>query len=82
MEYMPSGELFDYVLERHGLSESEAREMFQQIVEALEHCHKVRTNDMGYISMGKSSGFDGIRVFFQSGIMSRVHVWAGIVAVL
>ena len=41
MEYLPNGELFDYVWDRRGLNESEAREMFAQIVEALEHCHKV-----------------------------------------
>eukprot|EP00731_Ephydatia_muelleri_P000403 Em0001g403a len=40
MEYMPRGELFDYVWERRGLSEGEAREMFVQIVEALDYCHK------------------------------------------
>ena len=45
MEYMPRGELFDYVLERRGLNEGEAREMFVQIVEALDYCHKVRTTE-------------------------------------
>jgi len=41
MEYLPGGELFDYVLERCGLSEEKAREMFTQVVRAAQHCHEV-----------------------------------------
>lgn len=40
MEYVSGGELFDYVLDQQGLSESEAKDIFQQIVEAVDHCHK------------------------------------------
>jgi len=42
MEYLPNGELFDYVWERQGLQETEAREMFTRIVEGVHHCHMVR----------------------------------------
>ena len=41
MEYLPAGELFDYVAQKGGLSEGEARIFFQQIAEAVSHCHKV-----------------------------------------
>lgn len=42
MEYLPGGELFDYIAERQGLSEAESRKFFQQIAAAVGHCHKVR----------------------------------------
>lgn len=41
MEYVPGGELYDYVLDREGLAEPEARNMFSQIVSAVQHCHMV-----------------------------------------
>lgn len=41
MEYLPGGELYDYVLDREGLAEPEARDMFYQIVDAVHHCHLV-----------------------------------------
>ena len=41
MEYLPGGELFDYVLEKSGLSEEKGREMFTQVVKAAQHCHEV-----------------------------------------
>ena len=41
MEYLSGGELFDYVLERCGLSDEKAREIFTQIVKAAQHCHEV-----------------------------------------
>ena len=41
MEYLPNGELFDYVWKRQGLEEEEARHMFAQIVEGVHYCHKV-----------------------------------------
>jgi len=46
MEYIPGGELFDYVLDRHGLCEEQAREFFTQIVQATQHCHKVSFNSV------------------------------------
>ena len=41
MEYLPGGELFDYVLERDGLSETAAQDMFVELALAVQHCHKV-----------------------------------------
>lgn len=41
MEYLSGGELYDYVLDREGLAEPEARQMFGQIVSAVQHCHLV-----------------------------------------
>ena len=41
MEYLSGGELYDYVLDREGLAEQEARNMFCQIVNAVQHCHLV-----------------------------------------
>lgn len=40
MEYVPSGELFDYVWEKQGLDEDEARKIFSEIVAAVKHCHE------------------------------------------
>lgn len=39
MEYLPGGELFDYVLERDGLSEAAAKGIFRELAEAVQHCH-------------------------------------------
>lgn len=41
MEYLPGGELFDYVLERDGLTEAAAKEVFRELVDAVQHCHDV-----------------------------------------
>ena len=42
MEYLPNGELFDYVWKKQGLDEPEAREIFAQIAEGVHYCHMVR----------------------------------------
>tara|TARA_B100000614_G_C14104821_1_gene308844 strand:- start:112 stop:402 length:291 start_codon:yes stop_codon:yes gene_type:complete len=34
------GELFDYLVSRHRLSESEARRFTRQVMSALAYCHK------------------------------------------
>lgn len=39
MEYMNSGELFDYITENGRLDEDEARHLFQQIISGVESCH-------------------------------------------
>jgi len=39
MEYVPGGELFDYIVSRGRLDEREARRLFQQIVSGVEYCH-------------------------------------------
>lgn len=40
MEYVNSGELFDYIVEKGRLSEDEARRFFQQIISGVEYCHR------------------------------------------
>ena len=40
MEYVKSGELFDYIVEKGRLGENEARHFFQQIVSGVEYCHR------------------------------------------
>ncbi|XP_078517960.1 NUAK family SNF1-like kinase 1 isoform X1 [Lissotriton helveticus] len=40
MEYASNGELYDYVNNRHLISENEARGFFRQIVSAVHYCHK------------------------------------------
>mmetsp|Transcript_9707 Transcript_9707/g.18514 ORF Transcript_9707/g.18514 Transcript_9707/m.18514 type:complete len:514 (+) Transcript_9707:61-1602(+) len=39
MEFVPGGELFDYIVSRGRLEESEARRMFQEIISGVEYCH-------------------------------------------
>ncbi|KAG2392973.1 hypothetical protein C9374_009550 [Naegleria lovaniensis] len=39
-EYIGGGELFDYIVKRGRLSESEARKFFQQIISGVEYCHR------------------------------------------
>ncbi|KAG0483992.1 hypothetical protein HPP92_012076 [Vanilla planifolia] len=40
MEYVKSGELFDYIVEKGRLQENEARRFFQQIISGVEYCHQ------------------------------------------
>ena len=40
MEYVRSGELFDYIVEKGRLIEDEARHFFQQIISGVEYCHR------------------------------------------
>ncbi len=40
MEYLPGGELFDYISENGGLTEKQARKMFSEIATTVAHCHK------------------------------------------
>nr|GMD07650.1 SNF1-related protein kinase catalytic subunit alpha KIN10-like [Ipomoea batatas] len=42
MEYVKSGELFDYIVEKGRLQEDEARSFFQQIIAGVEYCHRNR----------------------------------------
>eukprot|EP01023_Acetabularia_acetabulum_P053797 TRINITY_DN6035_c0_g2_i1.p1 TRINITY_DN6035_c0_g2~~TRINITY_DN6035_c0_g2_i1.p1 ORF type:complete len:347 (+),score=61.00 TRINITY_DN6035_c0_g2_i1:322-1362(+) len=41
MEYAAGGDLFDYVVKRGGLKEEEARWFFQQLMVAIDYCHKM-----------------------------------------
>ena len=40
MEYADGGELIEYVEEKKGLSENEARSLFKQMVSAMSTCHE------------------------------------------
>jgi serine/threonine protein kinase len=40
MEYVRTGELFDYIVEKGRLMEDEARLFFQQIISGVEYCHR------------------------------------------
>ncbi|PSS07943.1 SNF1-related protein kinase catalytic subunit alpha like [Actinidia chinensis var. chinensis] len=40
MEYVKSGELFDYIVEKGRLQEDEVRNFFQQIISGVEYCHR------------------------------------------
>jgi len=39
-EYVPGGEIFEYIVEHGRLSEEEGRRFFQQIISGVEYCHK------------------------------------------
>lgn len=39
MEFVPGGELFEYIISKGRLPESEARRFFQQIISGVEYCH-------------------------------------------
>eukprot|EP00041_Stephanoeca_diplocostata_P020062 m.440212 g.440212 ORF g.440212 m.440212 type:complete len:472 (-) comp21465_c0_seq6:183-1598(-) len=39
LEFVPGGDLFDYVIKHKRLLEHEARKMFRQILSAVEYCH-------------------------------------------
>jgi len=40
MEYVPGGELFDYICKKGKLGEDEARRFFQQIISGVDCCHR------------------------------------------
>lgn len=39
LEFVPGGELFDKIVHRGKLSERESRRYFQQLIDAVSHCH-------------------------------------------
>ncbi|ORY49962.1 Pkinase-domain-containing protein [Rhizoclosmatium globosum] len=39
LEYEEGGELFDYIISKHVLPESEARTKFRQLLSAIQYCH-------------------------------------------
>lgn len=41
MEFCPNGELFQYIIDKQHLSESEAQPIFRQILETLEYIHSM-----------------------------------------
>jgi len=40
MEFVPGGELFDFIVSNGRLSEPRARSMFQQLISGVEYCHQ------------------------------------------
>ncbi|KAK5879226.1 hypothetical protein CesoFtcFv8_024550 [Champsocephalus esox] len=40
MEYVSGGELFDYICKNGKLEEKESRRLFQQIISAVDYCHR------------------------------------------
>jgi serine/threonine-protein kinase SRK2 len=41
MEYAAGGDMFQYVKQRGGLEELEARWFFQQLIIGMDYCHKM-----------------------------------------
>lgn len=41
MEYAPGGDMFEYVVRKGGLRESEARWFFQQLIVAVDYIHRM-----------------------------------------
>lgn len=39
LEYVPNGELFDYILKKNRLSEEEARKFFRQLITGIKYIH-------------------------------------------
>lgn len=39
LEYVPNGELFDYILKKNRLSEDEARKFFRQLITGIKYIH-------------------------------------------
>ncbi|KFM24010.1 Serine/threonine-protein kinase SAPK2 [Auxenochlorella protothecoides] len=40
MEFVPGGDMFQYVVSRRGLPEAEARWFFQQLILGMDYCHR------------------------------------------
>ena len=49
MEYVPNGELFDYICNKGKLDEKEARTFFQQIISGVDCCHRSKA---GFVFCG------------------------------
>ena len=41
MEYVPGGELFDYIVKKQRLTEAEGCKFFQQIISGIEYLHEL-----------------------------------------
>lgn len=57
MEYVKTGELFDYIVEKGRLMEDEARLFFQQIISGVEYCHRNMVVHRCAHRGGRSKGF-------------------------
>eukprot|EP00128_Syssomonas_multiformis_P008811 Colp12_sorted_trinity150504_noHs@25480 len=40
MEYLPNGQLTDYLISKGGATETEVRAIFRQVLSAMDHCHQ------------------------------------------
>ena len=74
LEYVPRGELFDYVWEKQGLGEDEARKIFSEVVEGVRHCHENsivhRDIKLENIMLSRA-GHPKVRVT----LVTVIHVW-------
>ena len=39
MEYVPGGDLFEFIRTQEGMAESDAKDLFRGILEGVKHCH-------------------------------------------
>lgn len=83
MEYAAGGDMFQYVKQRGGLEEAEARWFFQQLIIGMDYCHKmVRFHNPGHWANGKGLLTDAVmRCHFcqqqmqQQGLLSQAGKW-------
>ena len=56
LEYCPGGELFDYIVDRDRLCESESRTFFRQIIAGVAYIHEsgLSQRERGYYSTNLS----------------------------
>ena len=65
MEYAAGGDLLEYV-RNHGINEVQARWIFQQLIIALDHCHKMVSKKTMPVTSGNLIG-----VVVTKGIVCR-----------
>lgn len=76
MEFVPGGELFDYIVSRGRLPPDEARHFFQQIVSGIEYCHHHRIVHRDLKPEVELSFNDLQRIF--SSLIYRICSWTAI----
>ena len=83
MEYAAGGDMFQYVKQRGGLEEAEARWFFQQLIIGMDYCHKmVRSSRFRPLGQWEGVGIDVVmRCHFcqqqmqQQGLLSQTGKW-------
>ena len=58
MEYAAGGDMFQYVKQRGGLEEAEARWFFQQLIIGMDYCHKM----VRFLQFRPSGQWEGVRI--------------------